>query len=154
MQIYKWHAYMYIHLHTHIHIYIYIYIHTYIHVPYIQTHMYVCTYIRTYMYITYMHIITTILPAGVTPEKFGVAPWVGVPKLGVLSKGVLPATRWLAGVSSQRDFLRLLPWGVGVSVTESLWGVSAQPVWLGVSPKKVQTILGKQITAIRKIRLP
>ena len=74
------------------------------------------------------------IPAGVTPEKFGVAPIVGVPTLGVFSRGVCPPIRWLEGVSSQRDFLRLPPCGVGVSVTDSLWGVSAHPVWLGVSP--------------------
>ena len=72
------------------------------------------------------------VPAGVTPEKFGVAPMDGVPTVGVESKGVCPPMRWLEGVSSQRD-LFFLP-GVGVSVTDSLWGVSAHPVWLGVSP--------------------
>lgn len=47
---------------------------------------------------------------------------------------------WLAGVSSQRDFLLLAP-GVGVSPTDSsplsVRGVSAQPLpWPGVSEDK------------------
>lgn len=65
----------------------------------------------------------------------------GVP-MGVLPgvrTGVLPPI-WLAGVSSQRDFLLLAP-GVGVSPMESpprsVRGVSAQPLpWPGVSKEK------------------
>lgn len=75
------------------------------------------------------------VPAGVTPEKLGVAEMAGVPKLGVFSRGVCPPIkRWLEGLSSQRDFFLLPPCGVGVSVTDSLWGVSTHPVWLGVPP--------------------
>lgn len=65
----------------------------------------------------------------------------GVP-MGVLPgirTGVLPPI-WLAGVSSQRDFLLLAP-GVGVSPMESpplsVRGVSAHPLpWPGVSKEK------------------
>ena len=53
---------------------------------------------------------------------------------GVERRGVCPPILWLVGVSSQRDLFLLPPWGVGVSVTDSLWGVSAHPVWVGVSP--------------------
>lgn len=74
----------------------------------------------------------------------------GVP-MGVLpgvNTGVLPPI-WLAGVSSQRDFLLLAP-GVGVSPMESpprsVRGVSAQPLpWPGVS--------GKQSTVVFILKL-
>lgn len=61
---------------------------------------------------------------------------------------------WLAGVSSQRDFLLLAP-GVGVSPTDSsplsVRGVSAQPLpWPGVSGDKVW----RGMVRLYKLRLP
>ena len=75
-------------------------------------------------------------PAGVTPDMFGVAP--GMEGVRITGVDPPPPRRWLDGVSSQRD-RRLLP-GVGVApiwsspVPRSVRGVSAHPIWLGVSP--------------------
>lgn len=71
----------------------------------------------------------------------GVAIFIAGVPIGVfpgVSKGVEEPI-WLAGVSSQRDFLLLAP-GVGVSPTDSsplsVRGVSAQPLpWPGVSKR-------------------
>ena len=54
--------------------------------------------------------------------------------LGVVRRGVCASIRWLEGVKSHRDFFFFPPCGVGVSVPDSLWGVSTHPVWVGVSP--------------------
>lgn len=82
------------------------------------------------------------LDKGLSLPGVGVAMFIAGVPMGVLPgvrTGVLPPI-WLAGVSSQRDFLLLAP-GVGVSPMESpplsVRGVSAQPLpWPGVSKEK------------------
>ena len=85
-------------------------------------------------------------PAGVALEKLGVAPASD----GVLIWGVeAPPTRWLAGVSSQRD-LRLLP---GVSVTP-MRGVSPHPPLPGVSPLSARGVSPQRGVSSQRFLLP